>query len=157
MKTQGSHIYIIDPGASGGPAVLEIECPNALNGISAKADQLDTTCLGDAARTFVSGLVNPSPFTLGLNFEPGSDSHQRLLALWKAGTKFEMALGYSDGTTTPEIGSDGLFDLPATRSWLVFHDAYVSDFPQDFAINSLVTANVEFQPSGFYDVIPKTP
>lgn len=46
------------------------------------------------------------------------------------------------------------FSLPATRTWFVFR-GYVSDFPFDFAANSVVTTAATIQRSGGSSWIPK--
>lgn len=55
---------------------------------------------------------------------------------------------------TAELG-DGGFSLPNTRTWFVF-DGYVSDFPFDFAANSVVTTAASIQRSGGSAWIRKT-
>ncbi|GAB3282652.1 hypothetical protein GCM10027347_59020 [Larkinella harenae] len=155
LKTQGTHLYLIDPDAVGGPDVLTIGCVTAVNGIEATREQLETTCLDSPARTYEAGLATPGQMTFTINFDPADESHVRIYELWKAGTKFEMALGYSDGTAVPTVDTNGMFDLPPTRSYLVFHDTYIANVPQDLALNALVTANVAVQLSGFPDLFKK--
>lgn len=156
LKTQGTHVYIIDPDASVGEEILRIECAISLDGISAPRDQLESTCLEDAARTYEAGLMTPGQMTLGLNFDPSKESHVRIYELWRDATKFDMAIGYSDGTAAPTLASDGAsFDFPTTRSFLQLLDTYVADVPQSLAMNALVTANVSFQLSGFPAIYKK--
>lgn len=149
LKTQGSHLYFVDPDASAGEEVTQIECAVSIDGPSAPRDQIDTTCLEDAARTYLSGLQNPGQITVTLYFDPAKDSHIRLYDLWTAGTTFDMAIGYSDGTAAPDLASDGeSFDFPTTRTFMRLSDAYVADIPQSLAINAVVSADVSFQYSG---------
>lgn len=150
IKTQGTHLYIIDPDASAGEEILRIECGISLDGISAPRDQIETTCLEDFARQYESGMPTPGQMTVGLNFDPAKPSHLRLYELWRDGTKFDMAIAYSDGTAAPTLASDGAsFDFPTTRSYLELLNTYVADIPQNVALNAVVTANVSFQLSGF--------
>lgn len=155
LKTQGSNLYIIDPDATGGPAVLEVGCVTSLTGISVARDQIDVTCLDSEARIFEPGMATPGTATFNINFDPEDETHIRLYDLWRSGAKFEMALGYSDGSAAPDLDTAGLFDLPTTRSWLVFHQVYLSNVPQDLALNSVVTSAVEVQLSGFPDFFKK--
>lgn len=154
-KTQGTQVYIIDPDATGGPVVLAIDCVISLDGISAPRDQLDATCLEDQARTFLAGLATPGQVTLGLNFDPATNSHERIYDLWKDGTKFDMAIGWSDGVAAPDLDTANDFDLPTTRSWILLNQVYIADVPLNFALNALVTANIPFQQSGFPTLFPK--
>lgn len=156
MKTQGTKLYIADPSATGGPEVLAIECVISIDGIEAPRDQIESTCLESDARTYEPGMPTPGQMTFGLNFDPKLDSHLKVYNLWKAGTKMEMALGYGDGTAPPTLDSSDLFELPTTRSWLVMHDSYFANVPQNLAINALVTANVAVQLSGFPDIFKKS-
>lgn len=52
-------------------------------------------------------------------------------------------------TATASLGSFK-FILPNTRTWLKYR-AYISDFPFDFALNSVVKADIAFQRSGKLD------
>lgn len=150
IKTQGTHVYLIDPDASAGEEILRIECGISIDGLSAPRDQIESTCLEDQARTYESGMPTPGALTLGLNFDPAKQSHVRIYELWRDGTKFEMCIGYSDGSSVPTLASDGAsFDFPTSRSFMEMHNTYVSDVPQNLALNALVTANVSFQLSGF--------
>ncbi len=134
----------------------------AINGIAATRDQLDTTCLESPARTFEAGLASPGQMTFTINLDPADDTHLRIYELWQEGTKFEMAIGYSDGDkdsagamSAPGVDSNFLFDLPDDRSWLVMHDSFIANVPQDLALNALVTANVSVQLSGYPDLVAK--
>lgn len=155
MKTQGTHLYIINPDASGGPEVVRIACVTSINGIEAPRDQLDSTCLESEARTYEAGMATPGQMTFGLNFEPQDQTHGLVYDLWRSGKKVEMAIGYGDGTAAPTLDSDDQFNLPTTRSWTVLHDSYIANVPQDIALNALVTATASVQLSGFPDLIAK--
>jgi len=155
LKTQGTHLYIIDPDVTGGPTVLTVGCVISIDGIEATRDQLESTCLESEARTYEPGMPTPGQMTFGINFDPADDTHVRVYDLWRTGVKFEMALGYSDGTAVPTIDTSGMFDLPSTRSFMVLHDSYIANVPQTLALNALVNANVSVQLSGFPDLFPK--
>lgn len=155
LKTQGTQVYIIDPGATGGPEVLELGCVTSIDGLENNREQLDATCLDSEARVYEPGMPTPGQATLGFNFDPQDPSHLRMYDLWRAGTKFEMAIGFGDGTAPPTLGSDDLFNLPSTRSWLVAHQVYFANIPLNLALNALVTASVTVQLSGFNDLYPK--
>ena len=155
VKTQGTHVYIIDPGATGGPAILNIQCAISVEGIGGGRDQIDVTCLEDQARSFEAGLISPSTVTLNLSFDPKNASHVRLHELYETAAKFDMAIGFSDGTAAPTVGTDDMFDLPTSRSFLVVNDTYVADFPLSFAQNAVVTSGVTLQLSGLKTIYPK--
>lgn len=156
LKTQGTQIYIIDPDASGGPAVLLIGCPTSFEGLGGTRDQIETTCLEDQARSYEAGLITPSNATLNLNFDPTDESHLRLHELYQAGTKFDIAIAFSDGTAAPTIGSDGEFDFPTTRTFVESEECFVSDFPLNVAQNAVVTSAVTIQLSGLATIYAKT-
>lgn len=150
LKTQGSHLYIIDPDASAGNEILRIECAVSIDGPSAPRDQIETTCLEDTARTYVAGMPTPGQLSCKISFDPAKPSHLRLYELWQSGDTFDMALGYSDGTSAPTLASDGTsFDFPTSRSFMELLNTYVADVPQSLALNAVVSADVSFQLSGF--------
>ncbi len=156
LKTQGTKVYIIDPEGTNQGDVLQIACATSIDGITAPRDQLDSTCLESAARTYEPGMPTPGQMTINLNFDPSSASHLRVYELWQSGTKFDMAIGYSDGTSDADVDTAGDFDLPSDRSWLVMTDAFFANVPQNLALNALVTASVSVQLSGFPDLFVKS-
>jgi len=152
LKTQGTRLYLINPATP--TVVTSIGCVTSIGGISVARDQIETTCLEGIARTYEPGMPTPGQMTFGLNFDPNDDSHFDIFDLFKDGTKFELAMGYSDGTAPPTVTA-GEFVLPTTRSWMVFHDCYFADVPQELALNSVVQSTVAVQLSDFPDLVQK--
>jgi hypothetical protein len=64
-----------------------------------------------------------------------------------AGTSLTWAVGMSDGTAPPTFYTNGDFDLPTSRSWIQF-DGFMSSYPFNFALNSVVQSTVGIQVSG---------
>ncbi|MNG41441.1 hypothetical protein D3C84_1306340 [compost metagenome] len=61
-------------------------------------------------------------------------------------------MGWSDGkdivpTAIEDSSGEWDFDLPTSRTWFVFR-GYVSDFPFDFAGNTVVSTQATIQRSG---------
>lgn len=157
MKVQGTELYIVDPGDSDGNPVLDVGCILELNPGDATADENETTCLADLAKTFEPGLDDPGEGSFTLKFDPANPVHMRLYQLKKAGTTLKWAVGWSDGTGIPPTGadSDGDFILPATRTWLVF-GGYMKNFPIQFPRGQQVTAPVTIRGSGESNIVPKS-
>ena len=152
IKTQGTQVYVLVPPASGTGAntVLEIEGLTAFNPGGSPADQIDTTTLKDKARTFMKGLRTPGSATGTVQSDPTKASHVRLaqLAADDSDANLKFAVGFSDGTVPPTVASGGSdFTLPPARTWFTF-DGYVSDFPFDFATNTVVSTALTIQRSG---------
>ena len=154
-KTQGTQLYAIDPApvGGGGPAVLLIGCVTSIDGIDTKLDQLETTCLESAVRTYVGGLATPGAATFGLNFDPADNSHVRAHQLKVEGLTLHWAIGFSDDTTAPTVDTAGEFELPTSRSWIAF-DGFMNSYPFTFALNAVVTSSVGIQISGEPSVQP---
>jgi hypothetical protein len=144
IKTQGTELYFIDPDSF---AVVKVGCVTTITGLTAARDQIETTCLDSAARTYEAGMATPGTAQFTINFDTGDTSHTRLHELYVEGTKVDWALGWSDGTASP-ISDSTAFNLPTSRSWIEFN-GYVSDLPFDFALNTVVTSNVSIQVSDF--------
>lgn len=146
--TQGTQIYIIDPSDD---SVLEITGVTTFNPGGAPADQIETTSLSDSAKTFMRGLRTPGQASMEINADPTNASHLRLQELSQDDTVeyVQWAVGWSDGTTAPDVDSDGLFDITGAtdRTWFQFN-GYVSDFPLDFSTNSVVKSSVAIQRTG---------
>lgn len=149
IKTQGTNLFIIDPAATGGPAVLKIPCAVSIDGVGAQREQIEDTCLESLTKTFKPGLPTPEALSVTLNFDPSSEEHGRIHEMFVDGTIFDAAIGWSDGVAVPDIATDGNFDLPTSRSFLVMNEAYVANFPFTFNLNAVVTSNVQIQQSDF--------
>ena len=150
VLTQGTQIYFIDPEFdSNGPGVREVECATTFTPGGNPADQIEDTCLSDTSRSYKPGLRTPGQATLGLNADPENESHVRLHQLSETDPSptLKWAVGWADGTSMPTLDSSGDFDLPTDRTWFVF-EGYVSDFPFDFAANTVVTTQAAIQRSG---------
>lgn len=157
IKTQGTQLYIIDPGASGDAEILVVECATSVDGVGGAREQIETTCLEDIARQYEAGLVTPETVTVTINFDPRNESHVRLHELYREGIKFDMAIAWGDGTDAPTLASDGTFDFPTSRTFIEALQTYVSNLPFNFALNSVVTSSMTFQLSGFPTLYPKVP
>jgi len=132
------------------PAVLKIECATSLSPGGDPSDQIEDTCLEAFERSYKAGLRTPGQATMGINADPDNESHLTLYGLSRENPApvLKFAIGWSDGTDAPtlNVGEDG-FELPATRTWFTFQ-GYISDFPFDFAQNTVVTTEVSIQRSG---------
>lgn len=150
VLTQGTQIYFIDPEFdSNGAGVREVECATTFTPGGNPADQIEDTCLSATTRSYKPGLRTPGQATMGLNADPENVSHVRLHELSETdpAPTLKWAVGWADGTDVPTLDSNGDFELPTTRTWFVF-EGYVSDFPFDFAANTVVTTQATIQRSG---------
>jgi hypothetical protein len=151
-------MYFVDPENN---AVIKVGCVTGITGLTAARDQIETTCLDSAARTYEAGMATPGAAQFTINFDTADPSHIRLHELYRTGTIIEFAIGWSDFTPpppadgpVPTVDSDGEFVLPAGRSWITF-DGYIADLPFDFALNTVVTSNVSIQVSDFPVLVPR--
>ncbi|NMY89826.1 phage tail tube protein [Pseudomonas oryzihabitans] len=160
MLTQGTQIFALVPPSTGTGknTVMEIEGVTAFNPGGNPADQIDTTTLKDQDRTFEKGLRTPGSASMTIQADATKASHVRLHELSQAAGKntVRWVVGFSDGpkddkgapTAVPTANTDGTdFVLPTTRTWFIF-DGYVSDFPFDFATNSVVSTAATVQRTG---------
>jgi len=149
IKTQGTRLYAIDPADE---SVITVGCITSLSGIDTTNEQIETTCLSDQARTYLSGLATPGAATFEINFDTTDETHTRMHELKVAGTTLLWAVGFSDGTAAPTVDSGGTWDLGTSRSWIRF-EGFMTNFPFDFSQNSVITSSVGIQISGEPEVI----
>jgi hypothetical protein len=149
IKTQGTRLYAIDPADE---SVITVGCITSLDGIDTTNEQIETTCLSDLARTYLSGLATPGTATFDINFDTTDATHTRLHELKVAGTSLLWAVGFSDGSAAPTVDSGGTWDLPTSRSWIRF-EGFMTNFPFAFAQNSVIQSSVGIQISGEPEVI----
>lgn len=152
---QGTNIYFIDDSGSDTDLVT-VECATTFNPGGAPADQIEDTCLEDFERSYRPGLRTPGQATIGLNADPTNSSHVLMHELSETNPSPELkwAVGWSDGTAPPTVDVSGDFVLPTTRTWFTFQ-GYISDFPFDFSLNTVVTSTVTIQRSGGSAWVPK--
>jgi hypothetical protein len=146
ILTQGTQVYTIDPDSR---ELITVECATAFNPGGNPADQLEDTCLENFERTYKPGLRTPGQASLSINADPSNASHIRLyeLSTTNPPPQLPWAIGWSDGTDAPQVDSNGNFNLPTTRTWFSF-EGYISDFPFDFQLNSIVASDIAIQRSG---------
>lgn len=152
VLTQGTQVYALVPSVADPLTmeVIEIECATAFTPGGNPADQIEDTCLSATVRSYLRGLRTPGQAALTLNADPRNASHIRLHQLSEDDSieNVAWAVGWSDGKEAPTINTEGDdFELPATRTWFTFM-GYVSDFPFDFAANTVVTTAATIQRSG---------
>lgn len=153
VLTQGTQVFFVDPNDL---SIVTVQCATALNPGGQPADQIEDTCLESFVRTYKKGLRTPGQASLTVNADPQYESHIRLHELSEESNDrtVKWAVGWSDGTAAPTADSNGDFVLPTTRTWFTF-DGYVSDFPMDFAQNTVVVTAATIQRSGGSTWTPK--
>jgi len=151
IKTQGTHLYAIDPADD---SVITVGCVLSIDGIDTTNEQLEKTCLSDLAREYESGLATPGAASFGINFDTSDATHVRLHELKVAGTTLKWAVGLSDGADVPTVASSE-FVLATSRSYIEF-DGYMSSFPFSIAQNAFVTSTVAIQISGEPEITAKS-
>lgn len=150
---QGTQIYFKDPTTE---AFVEVACATTFTPGGAPADQIETTCLSEGERSYMPGLRTPGQASLTINADPNESSHVRLHQMSEENPSptVEWVVGWSDGTDAPTVDSSGDTVLSGDRTWFTF-EGYVSDFPFDFAQNTVVTTALTIQRSGGSAWIPK--
>jgi len=151
--SQGTQVYALMPtGTANAMEVVRIECVTSFTPGGNPKDQIEVTCLEEVdSKQYMAGLKTPAAATMGLNPDGEYDSHWKLHDMFQrdGNTNIKFAIGWSDGKdvhATLNVGGDD-FVLPTGRTWNVF-EGYISDFPFDFATNSIVTGQIAIQRSG---------
>ncbi|OHV13012.1 phage tail tube protein [Kushneria phosphatilytica] len=161
VLSQGTQVFMLDLGE-----IVRIPGATAFNPGGNPRDQVEETDLEDTvSRRYKKGLGTPGSASLTVNADPQEPAHVRLYGMANSSSdeKVQFFVGWSDGptdddgkpTSLPTVSS-GSVTLPEDRTWFKF-EGYVSDFPMDFATNSLVSSQVTIQRSGDGKWVPKTP
>lgn len=156
VQTKGTEMWV-RLNDSNGYHLLKIDCPTGITGLGGSKPQIDVTCLDDLAMRYIGGMAQPGTATVNINFDPSDDSH---LALWDSFNSEEsetltFVIGLGDGTADPTVNSGtGVITYPSTRTF-INTDGYVSNFPVDIALNSVVKSAMQIQLSGQATIHPK--
>lgn len=146
-QTKGTQLYFIDPADR---TVNRVSGLTNFNPGGAPADQIELTDLDELeTKQFTKGLRTPGQATGTVLADPTNEVHIRLHEMVEDSTidTVEWVVGWGDGTAAPTADSNGNFNLPTTRTWYQF-DGYVSDFPFDFQLNTVVNTALTIQRSG---------
>jgi hypothetical protein len=147
MKTQGTHVYVVDNTGSD-PVVNKFQCPTGVTGLlSGSTDEIDVTCLDANSRAFELGLSDQGELSIPFIFEPTAASHRALFDLVQSKTATQIAICLSDGTNAPTLDSDGLMVAPATRTSFIF-SGLIKNPPLDFAGNEVIRGTMAVRVSG---------
>lgn len=148
ILTKGTQVFFIDPDALAGAAVVKIPGLTQFNPGGSPAEQIDDTDLEDTEKRFKKGMRTPGQAAGQVKADPAIEAHVRLaeMAAEDVDRNFTFVIGWSDGNALPTFAA-GELTLPNTRTWFMF-EAYVADFPFDFALNTVVTTALSLQRSG---------
>jgi len=157
VLAQGTQIYFKHPTFDSlGPAIVAVECATTFTPGGNPKDQIETTCLEDTVRAYLGGLRTPGQASMGINADPTNESHIIMHELSEDDPSpvLDWYVGWSDGTSAPTLDTNEEVVLPEDRTWFTFQ-GYISDFPFDFAQNTVVTSTLTIQRSGGSAWIPK--
>ena len=151
IKSQGTHIYIVDNITTPAtPVLVKMLCPASVSGVGSGArDQIDTTDL-DALidRSYVGGLSSPATVSVPYQFDPSQASHKLIQSLKTSGTLTDFIICLSDGTVAPTL-SAGVLTAPlaSARSSIKF-SGYISENSIEIATNDIIKGTLSIQRSG---------
>jgi len=157
IRTQGTHLYVIDTLTSSVAAVMKLTCPTGISGLGGARDQIEATCLDVTDdKVFMAGLGNPGQVSIPFNLDPTAASHTNLFD-WKAlGTVLSWMVCLSESATAPTLDTDDTFIVPADRSAIEF-TAYIADVNIDLSTNEIVRGTLTLQRSGAVTYTPYVP
>lgn len=162
IKTQGTNLYAIDPADS---SLIDVSCVTSLENVASQRGVVNIpACLADpSGRSSKSpGELTPGSVTFGINTDMSNPDHVRLHELLESGDEIRWALGWSDGPRNPDgttaapatVDSDDDFDLPDTRTWLVFN-GFISTYPFNFPANAVVASTIGIEMTTVEKPIPR--
>lgn len=152
MKTKGTSLYVIDPSDD---SLYKFHCPKGINDPGVTIPEVDATCLDSDGMESDPGMPSTGAVSVTFDFDVAKASHLLLQSFISAASKPKWVLGYSDGDVDPTVDSNGDFNLPTTRSWENYGEAYVAGLSKDFAVNANVASTMSFKPSGLPQTIAK--
>lgn len=158
VKSQGTHLYMVDRPAGGAAAIMKFLCPTGITGATGGTrDQIEDTCLDNVdSKTFLDGLESPAPMTVPFNFVPRDASHQRMLELRETGETMDWMIGLSESATPPTLDAGGVLTPPVDRTTVVFR-ASISELALDIGANDLVRGTMTLNRKGRPVILPFTP
>lgn len=149
LYDKGTQLYAI--AASVSPPVMVVPCITSIDGLSGARQNIDETCFDSIENENAAGRAQPGQVTIGTIFDTADPTFPELVALKDSGEKIWWAIGGSDGTDPPTLGSDGSPDAPTTRTWIIFQ-AYVADIAWQIAMNNNWRDTLTLQRSGPWEL-----
>lgn len=123
--TQGSQLYMLATpnGIVTDAKIMKIKDVVAISPPEPSKNSIKTTTIEDKDENTKDGLGIGGEASFTVILDTKDESHQYITALVSKGSKekFHFVLGFDDGfNIEPEIGVDGGFELPKTRTWYPF-------------------------------------
>lgn len=160
VKTQGTHLYMVDRPAGEAAALLKFVCPTGFTGVaSGTRDQIENTCLDEEeTKTFENGLESPGPVAVPFNFVPSAASHQRMIELRDSGEVLDWVALLSESATAPTLGAGPDYALvpPVDRTAIIFR-ASVTEFTLDASGNEIWRGTMTLNRRGRPQILAYTP
>lgn len=161
VKTQGTHLWMVDRPAGGAAALIKFVCPTGITGLtSGTRDQIENTDLDEEdTKTFQDGLESPAPVSVPFNLVPRAVSHQRMMALRDSSEVVDWIVGMSESDTPPTLvgaTEDAVLTPPADRTVVIFRGS-VSEFTMDASGNEIWRGTMSINRRGRPVVIPFVP
>jgi len=146
LRTQGTSLYF-----AYNDQVHEVEC-SSISGIGGSRNTSTIQTLQAESATIIAGAQQPgSPsFAVYIN---NSETQKVLQELYQNAQSVKWAVGLSDSDVEATFATE--LTLPATRSWLSF-EGFITDFPFEFAVDSVVECSITIQMAGKYEYVPAT-
>jgi hypothetical protein len=150
LKTQGVQAYLLDD-TDAGNEVAKIDKVTSITGVGGSAGTIDVTHFDSNAKEYLTGLKDSGTISLGLNYDPNSESHSALLGLVGGDNKRFVICG-PEATTAPTF-SNGTFTIPTDRTTIDF-TAGVQSMQLDLNTDDAWRISSSLQVSGDYVITP---
>lgn len=119
VLTQGTHVWIFDKTKQTS-GLTRIRCLKSVDVGDDSVSDIDDTCLDSEVVTSDWGAVTPGEGSLVINTDPENSSHLILLEIAARRGAVEVYIGWSDGVGEPTVTTEGVVELPPTRTWSYF-------------------------------------
>lgn len=150
LRTTGTTLHVYDEAAS---KLYDIEA-SGISGIGGSRAVNNAQNLKDESVTVIPGAITPTSASFTLYLDTGSEEQKALYQLYKTAKVVDFYVGITDDIDNVPTLDGAVLTIPTTRTFAHFR-GFLTDFPLEFAVDSLVECNVTVQMETAFDFIYK--
>lgn len=150
LRSQGTEVFVVNPTDTG-KEIIKVANVTNIGEYGYQAGDLITTNLDSRAVEKLSALPDGGDLSLTVNVKAGDAGHEWLEANAGTAPRYQVIIGYSDGTAPPTYTGSAPV-IPTTRTFRSFNASLKSFRIQGVSPDSVISAAVTFGVSG--EIIP---
>ncbi|MBT2771313.1 hypothetical protein J7J47_03595 [Halomonas sp. ISL-60] len=153
LRTTGTTLHVHDVDAD---EIHNVKS-SAISGVGGSRATSNIQNLQDESVTVIPGAITPTAASFTIYLDTGSVEQKALYQLYKTAKVVDFYVGLTDDPDLENVPTlaGSVLTLPESRSFAKF-SGFITDFPLEFAVDSVVECSITVQMESAYEFIYKT-